>query len=158
MYIKSALTYHGGTIFGKSIDCPEKLAKTMLTVMIKCLFGGPEFIYKAYPMSNLTAQFLHNEATNIARKVESESAIKVLAIIADGHRINQKCFKMLNPDSDTNCKPWLIKSSSQFLFYEYVHVVKCIRAVFKSSVPSSTRCSTTPKNVTYNPQLATAKM
>ena len=30
MYIKSALTYHGGTIFGKSIDCPEKLAKTML--------------------------------------------------------------------------------------------------------------------------------
>ena len=54
-------------------------------------------------------------------------ANKVLAIMADGHRINQKCFKMLNPDSDTKCKPWLIKSSSQFLFYDYVHVVKCIR-------------------------------
>ena len=48
--------------------------------MIKCLFGGPEFIYKAYPMSNLTAQFLHNEATNIVCTIESESANKVLVL------------------------------------------------------------------------------
>ena len=35
IYIKPALTYHGGKFFDRTIDHPEKLAKTMLTVMIK---------------------------------------------------------------------------------------------------------------------------
>ena len=52
IFIKSALTYHGGTIFGKTVDPPDKLAKTVLAVMVKCLFGGPEFIHKIYPMKN----------------------------------------------------------------------------------------------------------
>ena len=37
IYIKPALTYHGEKLFGRATDHPEKLAKTMLTVMIKCL-------------------------------------------------------------------------------------------------------------------------
>ena len=60
IYIKPALTilnHHGGKLFDCAIDHPEKLAKTMLTVMIKCLYGVPEFIYKVYPISNLTANF-----------------------------------------------------------------------------------------------------
>ena len=46
MHIKSANTYHGWTMFGKAFDHPENLVKTVLVVMVKCLFGGPEFIYK----------------------------------------------------------------------------------------------------------------
>ena len=33
-YIKSALIYHGGKFFGGAIDHSEKLAKTILTVLI----------------------------------------------------------------------------------------------------------------------------
>ena len=43
VYIKSSLTYHGGTLFGKAVDHPDKLAQTVLSMMIKCLYGGPEF-------------------------------------------------------------------------------------------------------------------
>ena len=44
IYIKPALTYYEGKLFARGIDHPEKLAKTMLTVMIKCLYGGPKFV------------------------------------------------------------------------------------------------------------------
>ena len=36
VYIKSAITYHGGSLFGKSLDNPERLARTVLCNMIKC--------------------------------------------------------------------------------------------------------------------------
>ena len=52
-YIKSALLYHGGTLFGKSANHPDKLAKTMLAYMVKCLYGGPEFLTKMLPVCKL---------------------------------------------------------------------------------------------------------
>ena len=67
IYIKIALTYHGRKLFGRAIDQPKKLEKTMLTVMIKCLYGGPEFIYKVYSICNLTAKFLYDEGQSINR-------------------------------------------------------------------------------------------
>ena len=44
VYIKSAHLYHGDTLFGKSVNHPDKLAKTMLAHMVKCLYGGPELM------------------------------------------------------------------------------------------------------------------
>ena len=41
VYVKPSLAYHGGTIFGKAVDQPEKLAKTVCCLMLKCLYGGP---------------------------------------------------------------------------------------------------------------------
>ena len=73
MFVKSAITYHGGSIFGKSVDCAEKSARTILAVTIKVLFGGPQFIYKNYPISNLTAEFLCEEAIRIVQTIENES-------------------------------------------------------------------------------------
>ena len=97
--MKPALTYHGGKLFGHATDHPEKLAKTILTVMIKCLYGGPEFIYKVYTISNLTAKFLYDEGQSIVKAIESEQENKVIAVIADGHRTNQKCFSIWAMDS-----------------------------------------------------------
>ena len=76
IYIKPTLTYHGGKLFGRTIDHPEKLAKTMLTVMNKCLYEGPEFIYKVYPISNLTAKFLYDEGQSIVKAIKSEQEKK----------------------------------------------------------------------------------
>ena len=128
IYIKSALTYHGGTVFGKAIDSPDKLAKTVLAIMVKCLFGGPEFIYKIYLIKNLTAKFLSDEGSQVMEAIESESTNKVIAIIADGHRTNQKCFASLSASSGNgHGVPWLNTQSNIYLLFDYVHVVKCIR-------------------------------
>ena len=50
VYIKSALLYHGGTLFGKSVNHPDKLAKTMLAYMVKWLYGGPELLPNILPV------------------------------------------------------------------------------------------------------------
>ena len=124
IYIKPVLTYHGGKLFGRAIDHPKKLAKTMLTVMIKCFYGGPKFIYKIYHISNLTAKFLYDEGQSIVKAIESEQENKVIAVIVDQHRTNQKCFSTWAMDSPSRSKPWLSKNSDIFLLFDYVHVVK----------------------------------
>ena len=130
IYIKPGLTYHGRKLFGRAIDHPEKLAKTMLMVMIKCLYGMPEFIYKVYPINNLTAKFLYDEGQSIVKAIESEQENKVIAVIADWHRTNQKCFSTWPMDFPNRSKPWLSKNVDIFLLFDYVHVVKCLRNKF----------------------------
>ena len=99
----------------------------MLTVMIKCLYGAPEFIYKVYPIINLTAKFLYDEGQSIVKAIESEQENKVIAVIADGHRTNQKCFSTWAMDSPSRSKPWLSKNSDIFLLFDYLQVVKSLQ-------------------------------
>ena len=49
---------------------------------------------------------------------------KNVAVVAHGHRINQKYLNNLSCNAN---KSWLFKSK-MFLPYDYVHVVKCIRS------------------------------
>ena len=44
IYVKKMLLYHGGTLFGKSVDDQSSLAQTILGIMIVCLHGGPKFL------------------------------------------------------------------------------------------------------------------
>ena len=96
VYIKSSLTYHGGTLFGKAVDHPDKLAQTVLSMMIKCLYGGPDFLVKALPVSKLNAEFLIEQSSSIIEAVQSNPEGQIVAIIADGHKTNQMCFKQSN--------------------------------------------------------------
>ena len=91
--------------------------------MIKCLYGGPEILVKALPVSNLNAEFLIEQSSPIIQAVQSNPEGQIVAIIADGHKTNQKCFKQL---STLEGKPWLLNNGT-VLLYDYVHVMKCIR-------------------------------
>ena len=46
VYVLKALLYHGGSFFGKALNKPDELATTILSFMMKCINGGPEFIAK----------------------------------------------------------------------------------------------------------------
>ena len=59
IYIKKMLLYHGGTLFGRATDDPQSLAKTVLGVMMSCMFGGPTFISKMLPIAKLHSLFLY---------------------------------------------------------------------------------------------------
>ena len=50
MYVKSAITYHGGSIFGKSVDCAEKLPRTVLAVNFNITFNVNTFYDKKYSL------------------------------------------------------------------------------------------------------------
>ena len=47
------MLHHGGTLFGRVTDDPQSFAKTLLGVMISCIFGRPPFISKMLPIAKL---------------------------------------------------------------------------------------------------------
>ena len=94
VYVKKTL-YHGGTVFGKSSDNPNALAKTVLGIMLSCMFGGPLFISRMIPISKLSSVFLFDQIKISLESIElSEGHVK--AIICDNNRNNQAFFKLFN--------------------------------------------------------------
>ena len=61
VYVKSTLQYHGGTVFGKTVNKPELLASTILSSMIVCLFRCPKLLYKMLPVKELNGVFLYQQ-------------------------------------------------------------------------------------------------
>ena len=84
IYIKSAVTYHGGTLF-------------------KCLYWGAEFITKILPVSQLTADFILNQMQHIVDEINKHEDGNMIGIIADVNRTNQKFFNNLRSNDE---KPW----------------------------------------------------
>ena len=84
VYIKSAVLYCGGTLFGKSVYHPVKLAKTMLAYMIKFFYCGPKLIAKILPVCGHCQPILDT--------IRKEPSGEVLVIIADCNRVNQSFF------------------------------------------------------------------
>ena len=83
------LLYYRGSWFGRGTDDPQFLAKTVLEVMISCIFGGPTLISKILPIVKLNSPFLY--AIN---QSSGESCYTVKAVICDGSR-NNKAFVRL---------------------------------------------------------------
>ena len=59
VYIKKALTYHGGTVFGKAANNTSILAETVLGIMINNLHCGPTFVDKMIHVAKLNSVFLY---------------------------------------------------------------------------------------------------
>ncbi|XP_065647643.1 uncharacterized protein LOC136077069 [Hydra vulgaris] len=123
VYFKASLLYQRGALFGQAVNYPEKLAKTILSFMIKCLFGGPEFICRAQPVANLSSEFQFAQCQQIVYTINNIENSKTLVIITDGNRVNQRFFGMFKT---VDSKPWLT-TSGIYLLYDYVHLLKSIR-------------------------------
>ena len=127
IYAKSALLFHGSTLFGIAANDPKKLATTVLAMMLKATFGGPEFIAKMLPVAKLDSGFQYSQAIALIENVIQQQA-EILAVIVDGNRVNQKFFKHFTRVAG---KPWLgyLPKLNKFLYllYDYVHVLKCVR-------------------------------
>ena len=122
VYVKKMMLFHGGCVFGKSVDDPKSLAKTVLGIMVSCMFGGPNFLSKIIPISRLTSQFLH-EQVGLSLEAIEQAGGSVKAIICDGNRNNQALFKLYPCIPQT---PWLTEAGF-FLLFDYVHLLKNIR-------------------------------
>lgn len=122
VYVKKMMLYHGGSLFGKAVDDPNTLAKTVLGIMVRCLYGGPSFLSKMLPIARLHSQFLYDEIFYSVQNIQSVGG-RVKVIICDGNRTNQSFFKKFKTIPD---KPWLTNSGI-FLLFDYVHLLKNVR-------------------------------
>ena len=115
------LLYHGKQLFGKSVANLSLLAQTVLSIMLRCLNGGPKFLSKLIPISKLTLTFLF-EQTELTVQAITSVPTDVKAIICDGNQVNQTFLK-LHPTLPE--KPWLTEDNKHLLF-DYVHLLKNI--------------------------------
>ena len=122
VYVKKMLLYHGGEVFGRSVDDPQCLAKTVLGIMVSCMIGGPDFLSNIMPVSKLNSGFLRREVDLSIQNI-NEAGGNVKAVICDGNRINQAFIKSFDTCPET---PWVTKSGL-FLIYDYVHILKNIQ-------------------------------
>ena len=75
--------------------------------MLKCLFGGPEFITKMLPVTKLDAGFQHSQCVPIIENVKEQNA----TVLANGNRVNQKFFQTFKT---VRGKPWLCEDNSSY--------------------------------------------
>ena len=122
IYVKKMLLYHGGTVFGRSVNDATKKATTVLGIMVSCLYGGPSFISKMLPISSLNVPFLRSQIDQ-TRECISGAGGEVTCIISDGNRTNQAFIKSYETVPG---KPWLTADNT-YLIYDFVHLFKNIR-------------------------------
>ena len=122
MYILACLLFHGGNLFGMAKNKPGEFAKTTLDIMIKCLRGGPTFMFKMIPVVGLDAKFQF-EQVNLTLDLIKEFGGTTISIVVDGNRVNQAFLKMFDTIPG---QPWLTTNGTVLLF-DYVHLMKCIR-------------------------------
>ena len=120
VYVKPALMYHGGSVFGKAVNKPNELANTVLSFFIVSGFGGPKFLFRMLPVHKLDTSFLREQTDNIIRSV-NEVGGNIVAIVCDNNRVNQSFFK-----SFECVRPWLT-TGGIFLLFDFVHILKSIR-------------------------------
>ena len=106
VYVRPSIQYHGGILFGKAENNQTALAKTLLAVMLKCIFSGAKILIRLIPVSNLIAEFQFDVVSAVCSEVAAAGA-RVLGCITDNNRVNQKFYSNLNVNPDT---PWLAKS------------------------------------------------
>ena len=131
MYLKKMLLYHGGKTTGKAENKPELLANAVLTIMVKCLFGGPTFVFKSIPVTKMDASFLFDQVSDTIDIINQAGGSPV-SIICDDNRTNQKFFKSFETVAN---KPWLT-TSGIFLLFDFVHLIKSIRNNWLTEVSS----------------------
>ena len=123
----------GGVFFGFAKDCPDIPAKTILGIMVKCLFTKKKFLAKLIPCSNLESQFQYTAVKGVIDVLEQCDA-KVLAVINDNNKVNTCYFKKF--PGYTAEKPYVCypfeneKSRPLFLLFDPVHLIKNIRNSF----------------------------
>ena len=84
--------------------------------------NNPSFISKIVPVSNLDANYLHDQVVSSQANIEQAGGI-VKAIVCDGNRTNQAYFRKYVTLPD---QPWLTEDGT-YLLYDFVHLLKNIR-------------------------------
>lgn len=124
IYVKQGYQYGGGKVYGQAVNSDTE-ARTVLAVMITCLFGGPKFVMKIYPVAKLTASF-QIEIIKSVKSAVQEAGGKPVAVIMDNNKVNQVSIISMSHEL-----PFLCSTASHeepfYLLNDTVHILKCIR-------------------------------
>lgn len=115
----------------------NKLAKTMLVLMVRCLFTSFTFPYVSFATSNLTGEQMVPIFYEAIMRVE-RCGFKVASITLDGNSVNRKFIKLISSNNDRVIKhkfknPLSFNSRDVVLFSDPPHLIKTTRNCLASS-------------------------
>ena len=132
IYIKPSIRKRGNHMIRKSVDQPEKAAKTILALMVCCSVGGPTFVARLIPMHTLKHEFLSEQLEKLLHIIHDSGGF-VFLLMSDNLRCNQSTFNESHKKYET-VKEWPrnhpIPNSEfnlLFLLYDPTHLLKNIR-------------------------------
>nr|CAI5852053.1 unnamed protein product [Callosobruchus analis] len=124
IYIKTGLQYKAKNVTGFAENNPTRLAKTVQTFMISSAFSNFKEVVRLVPANNMPAEELSQIVLNVINYVQTEG-FKVLCVITDNNRVNQKLFRCLCKNSIFFPNP-SYPSEQIFTLYDFVHIFKNI--------------------------------
>ena len=126
MYVKPSIRFRGGHIIGYSEDKPDEIAKTILVLMLKPMFGKPAFVCRMIPTFKLSVCTLENAIRNVVKQVHEEGGI-VFCLMCDNHPTNRAVYSNFRVDGLPPWKGSVYSGHEVFLLNDPVHLFKSIR-------------------------------
>ena len=128
VHVKSDISYKGGKIIAPTLDTEDPL-KTVLAIMVSSLHKKWSTIVSLVPLSSTKASNLHLIITSVIDDIE-KCGLFVQVLCSDNYPKNVNIFKLFSPDKKTlsSIVPHPVNPTrSLFLFFDPVHILKCIR-------------------------------
>lgn len=123
IYIKTGLQYKAKNVTGYAENNASEFAKTIQTFMISSPFGHFKEVIRLVPVQKMTGNQLSDttlETVNLIQKYN----FKVLCIITDNNKVNQKMFSTLSENIHMDNPAYI--NEKIFLTYDFVHIFKNI--------------------------------
>ena len=128
VHVKSDISYKGGKIIAPTLDTEDPL-KTVLAIMVSSLHKKWSTIVSLVPLSSTKASNLHLIITSVIDDIE-KCGLFVQVLCFDNYPQDVNIFKLFSPDKKTLSPivPHPVNPTrSLFLFFDPVHILKCIR-------------------------------
>lgn len=133
IHVKPSVQFQKDQIIGFAVDCEEqKVAKTVLAIMINPSMGVPAFVARLLPINSLKHEFLKKQI-DIVMEIVFEVGGFVFLIMTDNHSVNQKMFKVYHQNNASAAIYSVVHPHDNpyfkelFTFYDMTHCLKNIR-------------------------------
>lgn len=133
MYIEPGLTRQGNNNTGYAENDPDKLAKTVLAIMIICPFDTWREIYCYVAVSSLSEVMLEKILLNVIRRLQVIHGLCVLGVVSDGLSTNVTLFERLTGGTGVSFENPCIPGRRIFTMFDWVHLFKNIRNCFANN-------------------------
>lgn len=149
MYVKPSIRFRGGHIIGYSEDKSDEIAKTILVLMLKPMFGKPAFVCRMIPTFKLSVGTLENAIRNVTKQVHEEGGT-VFCLMCDNHPTNRAVYSNFRVEGLPPWKGSVHQDHEVFLLHDPVHLFKSIRNNWMTEKTSVISITFRGRNLTGN--------
>lgn len=126
IYIERGIQYKSNNLVGFAQNQDMQQARTVMSFMVKSVFGSFKDIIRLIPVLNPSGETLKELPLQVVHFAQ-QIGFRVLVIITDNNRINQSMFKMLCGENLNYFINPLFPNEVIYVQYDTVHLLKNFR-------------------------------